>query len=329
MSLQIVKAGVLDTIQDHGRYGYQHLGINPGGVMDRYAACIANFLAGNEADTALFELHFPSSSFLFQQPALIAISGADFCPTINGTPVSINKPILINKNSLLEFKRNKSGNRAYLAIHKGLQIEPWLQSKSTNLKASKGGYQGSILKSGDIIPFKKDTLTRILKKEPFIQLPWQANTNWENEVHSCLSVLPGNEWSWLRAAAQSTFINNEYKIKPQSDRMGYRLESKSIITTYNEELISSGVNRGTIQLLPDGQLIVLMADHQTTGGYPRIAHIISAHQHKLAQMKSGEMLFFKITNQKTAENLLTIQQKHLQQLQNGCTLRLQQHFNEI
>lgn len=329
MSLQIVKAGVLDTIQDHGRYGYQQLGINPGGVMDRYAASIANFLADNEADTALFELHFPASSFLFQKPALIAISGADFCPTINGKVVSINKPILINKDSLLEFKKNKSGNRAYLAIHKGLQIESWLHSKSTNLKAGMGGYQGSILKSGDIIPFKKNSIIRILNKEPFIQLSWQANTIWENEARPCLSILPGNEWSWLSTAAQSAFINNEYKIKPQSDRMGYRLESKSIITTHNEELISSGVSSGTIQLLPDGQLIVLMADHQTTGGYPRIAHIISAHQHKLAQMKSGEILCFKVTNQKTAENLLTIQQKHLQQLQNGCTLRLQQYFNEI
>jgi len=155
MSLQIIKAGMLDSIQDGGRYGFQHLGINPSGAMDRYAMQVTNMLVGNDPGEAVIEMHFPASVFLFTQPALIALGGADFSASINGEPVPPLHPIIISKNDLLHFHKPLKGARAYLAIAGGLVIDKWLDSHSTNLKAAAGGYQGKALPKEDYIKFRK------------------------------------------------------------------------------------------------------------------------------------------------------------------------------
>src|SRR3954470_13804542 len=140
--IQVVQQGLLDTIQDMGRYGYQHLGINPGGAMDRIALALANSLVGNEANEAAIEMHFPASAFVFEADALVALSGGDFGATVNGVPVSINRPILISEYSVLRFTKPVSGARCYLAIAGGLSLAPWLNSYSTHLKAEAGGFHG-------------------------------------------------------------------------------------------------------------------------------------------------------------------------------------------
>ena len=326
MSLLINKAGVLDSIQDNGRYGFQYLGINPTGAMDKLAAQVANGLVGNNLKEAVIEMHFPAPVFIFQQTALIALSGADFSASINGEPVSVGHPIIVTKNCVLHFREPVKGVRAYMAVSGGLKIQKWLNSWSTHLKAREGGYRGRALQKNDEIQFNKTVdFSSLLKEKEFIVLPWQADMNWDDPTYPDeVFVLPGNEWTWLNEKSQKHFLSHEFTITPNSDRMGYRLSSGYLETMIKEEVVSSAVSYGTIQLLPGKQLIVLMADHQTTGGYPRVAHIISAHHSKVAQMKAGDKMNFRLTDQQTAEHLLLQQHHHLIQLQNACILKLKE-----
>jgi antagonist of KipI len=324
MSLQIIKAGILDTIQDGGRHGYQHLGINPTGAMDQYAMQVANALVGNRPDEAVIEMHFPASAFLFGYPALIALSGADFSATINGDAIPPLHPIWVNKNDVLQFHRPAQGARSYLAIAGGMHIKKWLGSQSTHLKAKTGGYNGRNLHKGDEILFRQSFPATPAQSE-FVVLPWKADMKWIEDTKELL-VLPGNEWDRLSTESKENFMMTSFVITQQSDRMGYRLNNIPLPVMTNEEVVSSAVSFGTVQLLPDGKLIILVADHQTTGGYPRVAHVISAHKSRLAQLKAGDKLHFRFTDQQTAEELWIKQQQHLLQLQNACTFRLNEYF---
>jgi antagonist of KipI len=328
MAIKIIRAGILDTVQDKGRYGYQHLGINPGGAMDQYAMQVANILVGNDPGEAVIELHFPASVFLFDEPALIALSGADFSASINGEPVPVLRAILVNKNDVLQFHRPLSGARAYISFKGGLDLPQWLNSASTNLKAQSGGYLGRVLQKGDEIILKNNnSFIESNKEKTFTVLPWSADIKTGDETTD-IAALPGHEWERLTDAAKENFTGKTFIITKQSDRMGYRLLNEPLSCKHNEEMISSAVNFGTIQLLPDGKLIVLMADHQTTGGYPRVGHVITAHHSRLAQLNPGEGIRFRLTDPATAENLLLKQQQHLLQLQNACTFRLEAWFKK-
>lgn len=323
--MKIIKAGIQDTVQDMGRYGYQHLGINSGGVMDKFSAAIANMLIGNEVNKPVIELHSPASVFMFQKLALIAIGGADFSATINGENIPINHPVLINKNSILQFHRVIKGARAYIAVSGGFNVPVWLHSSSTHLKAKAGGYQGRALQKDDEIQYNAvDLISPILGVKEFFVLPWKADDKWGDKESGEILVLPGNEWNRLTEAAKENFTMTSFVITNQSDRMGFRLNNLPLPVITREEIISSGVSFGTVQLLPDGKLIVLVADHQTTGGYPRIAHVISAHHSRLAQMKAGDKIHFRLTGQQTAEDLFMKQQQHLQQLRNACRFKLEE-----
>lgn len=331
MSMKIIKAGILDTVQDMGRYGHQHLGINPGGAMDRFAACIANMLVGNDSDEAVIELHFPASAVLFEKESIIAITGADFVPAINGEIIPLLHPVIVNKNSVLHFQKAETGTRCYLAIAGGLETTKWLNSSSTNLKAAAGGYNGRALIKNDVINFKRESFFLSVRNEKdFMVLPWKANDKYgeTQESDENIFVIPGNEWDVLQEEAKKSFLNQSFTITAASDRMGYRLNGPALHAVNYEELISSPVSYGTIQLLPDGQLIILMADHQTTGGYPKVAHVISVNHSQLAQKKTGDKIRFELTDQQTAENLFLLQHQHLQQLENACKFKLEEFFKE-
>ena len=327
MNLRIIKAGVLDTVQDPGRYGWQHLGINPTGAMDKVSAQLANILVGNDPSEAVIELHFPASEFFFEQPALIAIAGADFSAHVNGEPIACNHPILLSKYSILQFHGVVNGARAYLALYGGLDIERWLKSCSTNLKAAAGGFHGRPLQKDDDIPMrlKRDFCPLIGSKE-FHVFPWKAEMNVIDESPEVM-VLPGNEFERLDKKSAIHFTEDSFTITAQSDRMGYRLKGNALIPVHYEELVSTAVNFGTVQLLPDGQLIILMADHQSTGGYPRVAHVISAHQPRLAQKKPGDEIQFQFTDLAYAEDQLIRQHQQLLQLYNACAFKLENYLH--
>lgn len=327
MSLRIIKAGILDTVQDLGRYGFQHLGINPGGVMDRFAAQAANMLVGNSADEAVIEIHFPSSIFLFGQEAMIALAGADFSASVNGDDIPLWQPVIIAKNSLLQFQKWKKGARCYVAIKEKLKIEKWLNSYSTNIKAAAGGFEGRSLQKDDVISFRETSdYNNFLHEKDFVALSWKAETIWNEKATDIIAIIPGNEWGLLTPGSKDKFLKQSFIVSSVADRMGYRLQG-TLKAKIEGELISSGVSFGTVQLLPNGELIILMADHQTTGGYPRIAHVVSAHLPLVAQKQTSDKISFRLSDQPEAEDYFLKQQQHLLQLQNACKFRLEEFFN--
>ncbi|MBS1576203.1 MAG: biotin-dependent carboxyltransferase family protein [Bacteroidetes bacterium] len=325
MSLTVIKPGILDTLQDGGRFGYQYLGVNRGGVMDLFSAQVVNMLVGNETNEAVIEMHFPAAAYLFQQETIIAVGGADFVPCINGEEIPLWHPVIISRNSILQFQNIKRGAQCYLAVRGGFDAPRWLDSYSTNLKAVAGGIQGRALQKDDIVKLKKpECCSQFFSEREFVVLPWHADVKWNELATGKIAIVEGHEWNWLKNASKSDFLNASFAITTSSDRMGYRLSGPPLYSPDKPELISSAVSFGTIQLLPDGQMIVLMADHQTAGGYPRIAHVITAHLSQLAQLRPGEKVQFYLADLALAENLYCRQQQHLLQLKNACKFRLEE-----
>lgn len=318
MSLEIIKAGMCDTVQDAGRFGYQHLGINPTGAMDVVAMRIANALVGNPLNEAVIEVCFPASTFLFHTPALIALSGADFSASLNGITLGINQLIYVPANATLKFSKKKEGSFCYLAVQRGFQVEPWLNSKSTNTKAEAGGRDGRILKKGDSIPFIK----QVKNDEKVKIFPWRANVSAFYSTTNVIRCIKGNEYDWLSKKSQGDVEKKNFSISTQSDRMGYRLRGEELKQTTKEQLLSTAVTFGTVQLLPNGHLIILLADHQTTGGYPRIAQVIRADHASLVQTRSNDVVHFDFITLEEAEDHLRKQQRSLEQLRLSCLLKL-------
>lgn len=325
MSLTVVKAGLLDTIQDLGRYGFGIWGINPGGAMDRFAAQIANALTGNDATDAVFEMHFPAPQILFDQNAMIAITGADFTPILNDQPVNLWQPILVRRNTILQFTQLKQGACCYLSVHGGFAVSKWLNSHSTNTRAAMGGFSGRKLEKGDQLKFGESRIYHagLLREGRDLQpLGWRATIRKTYEHPQELFFIAGREWNQLHNVSQSDLLNETFTVHSLSDRMGYHLRGLPLTLNNNRELLSSAVSFGTMQLLPNGQIIVLMADHQTTGGYPRIGHIITAHLPKFAQLRPGAQVRFTMTDIKTAEELYISQQREIAIIRrsSGCNL---------
>ncbi|MEJ7740788.1 MAG: biotin-dependent carboxyltransferase family protein [Chitinophagaceae bacterium] len=330
MSILIIKPGVLDTLQDLGRFGGGTYGLNPGGTMDRYASVIANMLTGNDINEAVLEIHFPGPQILFKHDALICITGADFKPTLNDEPLPGWQPVLIRKNTILQFSGKKQGSSIYLAVHGGFGgMQQWLNSYSTNLKAGLGGWQGKKLQKGDELSFRESTndLSRLFRSESNFQLlPWRPDVAQMYSHPEDILFIRGNEFEALTGESKDNLLKSAFRVHPSSDRMGYQLKGKSLFRGDSYELLSSAVHFGTIQLLPNGQLIVLMADHQTTGGYPRIGHVISAHLPKFAQLSPGSSLRFTPVDIEAAEQLLFSQHQQLQILQRACSDHLNSYL---
>jgi antagonist of KipI len=258
---------------------------------------------------------------------MISVAGADFSATINGEDIPLCQPVIVSKNSILQFQRWKQGARCYLAIKENLNIQKWLNSYSTNIKAACGGFNGRPLQKDDVISFKeKNQYKNFLGDEDFSLLPWKADIVWNETPIDRIALFPGNEWEWLTENSKKEFLNESFTIGSLADRMGYRLQT-TLQAKENNELVSAAVSFGTIQLLPNGELIILMADHQTTGGYPRVGHVISAHLPLLAQKQPGDKIYFRLTDQQHAEDLFLKQQQHLLQLQNACKFKLEEFLN--
>jgi len=323
MSVRVIQAGMLDTLQDMGRTGYGAWGINAGGVMDRFAAQVGNALVGNDADTGVIEMHFPAARLLFEADCLISLTGADFKPHINDVPVSPWKPLLVQKGNTLSFRGKRWGSRCYMAVHNGFDAVPWLNSVSTNLKTGTGGWTGRALKKDDILSVRSGMPAFLHGNIQTTSLPWSAP--WEDIYHADGPVffITGNEWAWLSEASQRDFTDNEWRIESRSDRMGYYLSGAALVFSGRRELLSSAVSFGTVQALPDGGIVVLMADHQTTGGYPRVAHIASAHLPKLAQFGAGDAICFNRVGLDDAEKMLLSQQARTERMVRSCIDKLQ------
>ena len=334
MSLEILKPGLLTTVQDTGRYGYQKDGIIGSGAMDTFALRAANLLAGNEPGQAALEITLAGPVIRFNGNHLLALTGADLSPTINGKPAKMWRPLYVQAGSILEFGQPKTGCRTYLAVSGGFNIAPVMGSYSTYLRAALGGFKGRALQAGDLIPCKATTSQGIaLLGETATATDTQGYTytSWtpdpqlypDYRISPTVRAIKGHEFELFTSLSQEQIWTERFQVSTQSDRMGYRLQGVSLYLKEPAALISSAVTFGTVQVPPEGRPIVLMADRQTTGGYPRIAQVITADLPILAQVVPGQTIGFEEVTLEEAQQLYLRQEQHLEQLERA--IHLKQH----
>ena len=296
MAIQIIKKGIADTIQDIGRYGYQHLGIQANGFLDYQSARLANYILGNPVNAPIFEIHFPASSFCFTRNYTICISGANFVPVLNEKSIAINTPIEVKQNDILQFLKPLEGRVAYIAIQGKIKEEAWLNSHSY--------FANSIQKDAQ---FEWEVSTEISNQ--FLKNSNTLTSEKINEMHSPIfstgpiQFIPGPAWNDLTEASQKAFLSTEYHIGMQANRMGYPLKGALLQLNKPNQYLSAAVTRGTLQLLPNGELMVLMADHQTIGGYANLGQIILVDLPRLAQASNQTSIHFMETTVDTAHKL--------------------------
>lgn len=327
----VKKAGLLTSIQDLGRRGFQKYGVIVSGAMDRLAHRVANLLVGNEEDLPTIEITLLGPTIEFQQDCLIAICGGDLSATINGKPIGLWRPILVKANSELKFGACKTGCRVYLAVAGGFTVPTVMNSKSTYLRAGIGGYEGRPLQTGDQLSVGKtgELSNRIMNQlsqfftEDIVEEKWQVKPMrfFEMKRGQVVRVIKGRHFHLFSKESQHTFFQNDYTISNQSDRMGYRLKGKELILSEKEEMISEAVNFGTIQVPADGNPIILLADRQTTGGYPKIGQVASVDLGILAQAKPGDRIRFTEISFEKAQFLYLKRERKIHELKLGIYLK--------
>jgi antagonist of KipI len=302
VSIRITGAGLQTTIQDLGRPTHQRDGIPAGGAMDRVAHRVANLLVGNDDSAATLEATLIGPSMAFDDDMLIALAGGDLGATIDAKPVTLNAAHWVPRGSTLRFGRVVTGCRAYLALAGGIDVPEVFGSRSTYLRASFGGLDGRALRTGDVLRAgAPSAISRRIAASLRGEGGRVARGSWRagRELHPgyaddvVVRVIEGAHTAELTPAARDAMTSARFRVSPSSDRMGYRLEGTALSLAAPRELFSEGVTFGTVQLPPGGAPIILMADRQTTGGYPRIGEVASVDLPLVAQLKPGDHLRFR------------------------------------
>lgn len=286
-TIKILDAGLLTTVQDLGRYGFQRYGVSASGVMDEYSAKIANKLVGNKVGEAVLETTLKGVQIEFLQNTAVAITGGNCDVTLNGTKIELWQSYLVNRGDILKMGICRSGLRNYLAFAGGIDVPIIMNSKSTNLKAKVGGFNGRKLMAGDILSVGVGSL------ETPLTLNKHYIPTYSKDIK--VGVILGQQDDHFTEAGIKTFLNETYTVTQESDRMGIRLSSVSGATIEHKngaDIISDGITFGAIQVPGSGQPIVMMADRQTTGGYTKIGNVISSDLAKLAQATPGTKVKF-------------------------------------
>lgn len=324
MKINVLAPGLLTSIQDGGRFGFQKHGIVVSGAMDIYAMRLGNIAVGNYEYEGTLEITLLGPSLMIEKGNLIAITGANLSPTINDKEVPMGRPIYLNEDCILKFGKCISGCRAYLSIAGGFNIPVIMESKSTYLRGNLGGNQGRALKQNDVLEIgnKSKTSLKIIKKiknlggrESFISPKWYLyNTVIDNLGYEVIRVFEDRQFKIVSEGSIYDFFNSNFTIDSKSDRMGYRLNGPRIKFKKNIEMISEEVSFGTIQIPPDGNPIILLADRATAGGYPKIAHVASYDISKLVQLKPLDKVSFKKITLKDAEKLYLKRERYIKKL---------------
>ena len=313
MSITVLKPGMLSTVQDGGRHGFQHLGVPVSGAMDFFSHRIANILAGNDADEATLEITLRGPRLRFDDDALIALCGADLSPTIDGVVAPEGKAVRVQAGAVLDFGDSVAGCRAYLAIQGGFDVPVVMGSRSTYDSARIGGLDGRALRRGDVLSAGNAKIsaypglarTLAASKRSFAAPKWAVNQHIEKLGRSLqvVRILVGRHWDAFPNAARELLTAQEFRVASDSNRMGCRLEGPGVVAGGPTEILSEAVTFGTIQIPPSGKPIVLMADRQTVGGYPKIAEVAGVDLHLVAQLRPGDRLRFELVSLALAQAL--------------------------
>lgn len=299
MRIRVLKPGLLTTVQDGGRHGLQHLGVVPCGAMDEVALALANGLVGNVNGEAALEITLLGPELLFESDVLVSLCGA----TVE-TKLPLNRPVFLPKGTRIALTRTTVGCRAYLAVAGGIDTSPVLGSRSTYLPARFGGLEGRALRAGDLLPVVAGAGALAARRFKVHKSPRELADGVRSVAWSAPSVtvperepivvhaLPGRHHDQFDAASQRAFFEATWTVSPDSNRMGFRLAGPKLAREEAREIHSEPACLGTVQVPSGGAPIALMADHQTTGGYPKIAEIAAADVPRLAQLAPGGRVQF-------------------------------------
>jgi antagonist of KipI len=306
MEVKIIRPGMLTTVQDLGRHGHRGEGVPVGGAADPFALRLANLLVGNDAGAAALEMTLTGAELDFSEDALVAVAGADMGGIESGRPQTIAA------GTRLKFRAAKTGCRTYLAVARGFKVPSVLGGRGTDLRAGFGGHEGRALRTGDVLTVQgvKREVSGRWRVDPRL-LPAYGPA----PVVRAVAGAQANEFA-------EGFYRAEFIVSAQSDRMGLRLHGPELVRAKPHDLISTAVAPGTVQVPPGGELIALLADAQTIGGYPCVAHVVHVDLPLLAQLRPGDTVKFAAVDLDTAHRLWLEQEKALGLLHEGLREKL-------
>jgi antagonist of KipI len=308
---QVIKSGLFTTVQDLGRFGFQRFGVPVSGAMDKYAFSCANLLVGNHVSDACLEITLFGPELKVLNETQIAVAGADFQITVNDDVVPMWQTLNVEKGDVIAFQGSvRSGCRGYLSVRGGIDVPLVLGSRSTYVRGGFGGCEGRALRMGDVIrTFEPHQLLKIERVMPRELIP-----SYDREF--AVDVVLGPQEDMFTARGVEAFLSSVYTVTPESDRMGYRLDGSSIEQKNVEEPLTDALMQGSTQVPSNGKPIVLMADAQTSGGYPKIATVTTPGVSRLAQARPNDKVQFRKTSQTQAHAQYLEFYRNLKQLEN-------------
>jgi antagonist of KipI len=295
--IEVNAPGLLTTVQDLGREGFGPRGVSPSGAADPVALRLGNRLVGNPEPAAGLEMTLLGGTFLFPEGAIISLTGADFGAELDRTPVPRWTSVEVKPGQTLRTGATRSGARCYLCVAGGFAEKPFLGSLSTHLLSGLGGHEGRTLRKGDVLKIGN-------ANGPFRQRTVTANAMQHLEPRKVLRVTPGPQHALFPDPAQKIFYTGAYRVAEESNRMGLRLEGAPLPVDERGEMITEGVSLGAVQITPAGLPIILFVEQQTTGGYPKIANVISADFSSLGQLRPRDEIRFELVDWESARALL-------------------------
>ena len=305
MGLEVLRAGLQSTVQDQGRFGYAHLGVSASGAADNFSLTIGNILVGNPKHYAGIEMTIIGDKYHFKSDAFVALTGSEFEAELDNKSIPFWKRLPIKKGQILDIRSTKNGARCYLCVAGGINIEDVMGAKTTHLTSGIGGLHGRILKNLDELEFGPlDDLIKPIKK---------VNDSITTDT-KIIKVTKGVQWPWFDKNQKNKLFQHQYQVTKLSNRMGLRLIGNAIKTKKGNEITTAGISLGSIQIPGDGQPIISFVEHQTTGGYPIIANVISADIRKVGQLKAGDCFQFELISLGSAEKLKVDQEKFIHNL---------------
>ena len=325
-SLRVITPGMLTTIQDRGRWGWQSRGVPVAGAMDPCSHRLANMMVGNESDAATIEVTLVGPEVEFDDERIAAVTGADFELAVDGRSTAMNAPFAVPGGSVLHFGTRRRGARAYLAISGGIAVPPVLGSRSTHVPSAMGGLDGRPLRAGDCLPlgkrgresFRAASSGQKRGESGLFSTPKMTPVPFSPDGHATLRALPGPQLDRFASGALDILQSVPYVVDTASNRMGFRLLGPMLRHAGAAEMLSDATTVGALQVPTGGQPILLMADRQTTGGYPSLATVISADIGLAGQLAPGDSISFVVSTLREAMAALIAQEQALMAFESGA-----------
>ncbi|HEY4710941.1 MAG TPA: biotin-dependent carboxyltransferase family protein [Candidatus Acidoferrales bacterium] len=303
-TIRVQVAGLLTTVQDLGRPGFGPDAVSPSGAADPVSLRLGNRLVNNDESAAGLEMTLLGGTFIFPEGAILAVTGSDFGAILDDVPLELGTSAEVLPGQMVRLGATSSGARCYLCVQGGIAVRPFLGSASTHLLSGLGGFEGRPLRKADVV--EVGPATKTFRKRTI------APQAWENlSRRKVLRVTPGPQVDWFSESSQDSFYAGTYRVGEQSNRMGLRLEGPAVSQRDSSQMITEGVSLGAVQVPTAGSPIILFVEQQTTGGYPKIANVISADLHRLGQLRPRDEIRFERVMFDTARSLLIEQEKLL------------------